>query len=399
MQDQANSKTGEGAASSVALDPAAPVCVLIVQDDDTETRHFRDTLAAIESETFEVTDVSTLKDGLCLLGSGRFDIAFVADRVGDEAGIELIGKAGGRLSPTPMVLRAGATDVLDRDEMSPGVLRRVIRYARFHHDTTRRLVVGEQRYREQAEHASQASGEKSKFLAHMSHELRTPLNAILGFSEVIQKEIFGGIEGGGAGKYREYIDHINASGGHLLSLINDLLDLSKIEAGKLETDPADVPLAEIAGDVARMTMPQARAADVSVTLSMPDRNLQIYADRRLITQAILNIVSNAVKFSPTGATVDLDVRLEGQNIVISVEDQGAGMTADERRQALEPFLQVGDLDKRSERGTGLGLPLARSILELHQGGLEIASEPGAGTTVSMWLPRRIRTPQAVSAEM
>ena len=148
-------------------------------------------------------------------------------------------------------------DVLEKIEMSPSLLRRVSRYARFNHETTRRLVVNEQRYRELAENASHANGEKSEFLANMSHELRSPLNAILGFSEAIQHELYGKIEGRDADRYRDYVGDINSSGKHLLSLINDLLDLSKIEAGKFEISPSNVQLDEIVKDVARMTAPQA----------------------------------------------------------------------------------------------------------------------------------------------
>jgi two-component system cell cycle sensor histidine kinase PleC len=287
-------------------------------------------------------------------------------------------------------LLAGAVDVLEKIEMSPSLLRRVIRYARFNHETTRRLVVNEQRYRELAENASHANGEKSKFLANMSHELRSPLNAILGFSEAIQRELYGEIEGRGADKYREYVGDINSSGKHLLSLINDLLDLSKIEAGKFEISPSHVPLDGIVKDVARMTAPQARAANVTFETSLPADNVDIFADGRLITQAILNIVANAVKFSAPDGHVTLHAQLEGHNTVISVSDNGCGMTASDLQRVLEPFHQAGNLETRPKHGTGLGLPLARSIFELHQGGLEIASEIGTGTTVSMWLPRNVR---------
>ncbi len=382
----------------------APVRVLFVQDSESETALFRSTLDTITGETFDLVTATDAKTGLYLIASGRFDIAFVAATLDGRSGMDVIRRAGGRLCSTPMVLLtdkhdadheqaclvAGAVDVLEKLEMSPSLLRRVIRYARFNHETTRRLVVNEQRYRELAESASQANGEKSKFLASMSHELRTPLNAILGFSEAIQHELFGSMEGAGADKYREYVGDINSSGKHLLSLINDLLDLSKIEAGKLDIAASNVRLKDIVDDVARMTGPQAKDAKVTVETRLPPENEELFADKRLITQAILNIVANALKFSPPGSHVTLEVRLEGPNIVISVTDEGCGMTEHDVRHVLEPFYQAGDLETRRERGTGLGLPLARSIVELHQGGLEVASEIGIGTTVSMWLPRNVR---------
>jgi signal transduction histidine kinase len=389
---------------SPAVYERPPLKVLIINDSDTDIGLFRSTLETISVETFELSIAEDAKFGLGQIGSGRFDIAFVGDSVGSESGIELIAKAGGRLCPTPMVLlsnnsdpgreefclKAGAVDIIDRRELSPALLRRVIRYARFNHDTTRRLIVNERRYRELAENASQASGEKSKFLANMSHELRTPLNAILGFSEAIQHELFGALEGDGAGKYGEYIGHIFTSGSHLLSLINDLLDLSKIEAGKFDIFPSNIRLIDVANDVAKMTTPQAEAAGVTLVVEMADPTMEIYADGRLITQAILNVVANAVKFSPSGARVVLKTETEGHNIILSVTDQGCGISEDELRHVLEPFRQVSDLETRPERGTGLGLPLAQSIVELHQGGLEIASEPGVGTVVSIWMPRNVR---------
>ncbi len=370
----------------------APVRVLLIQDLDTETALFRSTLETITGETFDLVTATDARTGLYLIASGRFDVAVVAAVLGGESGMDVIRRAGGRLCSTPMVLLsekldaeqeqecllAGAVDVLEKIEMSPSLLRRVIRYARFNHETTRRLVVNEQRYRELAENASHANGEKSKFLANMSHELRSPLNAILGFSEAIQRELYGEIEGRGADKYWEYVGDINSSGKHLLSLINDLLDLSKIEAGKFEISPSHVPLDGIVKDVARMTAPQARAANVTFETSLPADNVDIFADGRLITQAILNIVANAVKFSAPDGHVTLHAQLEGHNTVISVSDNGCGMTASDLQRVLEPFHQAGNLETRPKHGTGLGLPLARSIFELHQGGLEIASEIGTG---------------------
>jgi signal transduction histidine kinase len=382
----------------------APVRVLLIQDLDTETALFRSTLRTITGETFDLVTATDARTGLYLNASGRFDAAVVAAALGGESGMDVIRRAGERLCSTPMVLLsekldaeqeqecllAGAVDILEKIEMSPSLLRRVIRYARFNHETTWRLVVNEQRYRELAENASHANGEKSKFLANMSHELRSPLNAILGFSEAIQHELYGEIEGRGADKYREYVGDINSSGKHLLSLITDLLDLSKIEAGKFEISPSHVPLDGIVKDVARMTAPQARAANVTFETSLPANSVDIFADGRLITQAILDIVANAVKFSAPDGHVTLHAQLEGHNTVISVSDNGCGMTASDLQRVLEPFHQAGNLETRLKHGTGLELPLARSIFELHQGGLEIASEIGTGTTVSMWLPRNVR---------
>ncbi|MEX2453797.1 MAG: HAMP domain-containing sensor histidine kinase [Rhodospirillaceae bacterium] len=302
-------------------------------------------------------------------------MVLLADRAGPESE-----KAG---------LRAGAVDIVDTDDLSPSALRRVVRSARFSHETTRRLIVEEQRYRDLAANASAASGEKTRFLAHMSHELRTPLNAILGFSEVIRSEMFGEIAGAGADRYREYIRDIHDSSHHLLSLINDLLDLAKIEAGRSEIAPAEIDLADIVSDVRRMAQQIALDKGVDLDLGLPPGRMEIYADRRLMMQALLNVVSNAIKFTPAGGRVALAARTEGRNLVITVSDNGPGISSDDLKHVLEPFRQAGALETRPDGGTGLGLPLSRSIMELHQGGLEIASEPGEGTTVSIWLPRNV----------
>ena len=383
-----------------------PLRVLIVDDSGAEVELMEETLRTSCPTGVEVTSAATLKDGMRFLGSGRFDIAFIDFQCGEESGTELIRSAGGRLCATPMVLmsgapgidveqeglQAGAVDFLDKNELTPALLRRIIRYANFNHNTTRRLIVAEHRHRALAEDAHAASVEKTKFLAQVSHELRTPLNAILGFTEVLKNQLYGPIEGEGAEKYREYLSDIFESGRHLLSLINDLLDLSKIEAGRVDITPVQVHLSEVLGDVARMTQPQAAEKGVRLSLAPPSEGAAaIFADRRLLTQALLNIVANAIKFTPGGGTVSLSTRAEGNNLVIAVADTGCGIRPQDIRRVLEPFQQADTGGVTTETGTGLGLPLAKSIMELHRGGLEISSEYGEGTTVSVWLPRRVRS--------
>ena len=265
--------------------------------------------------------------------------------------------------------------------MPPAMARRTFPAAR-------RLIVDEYRYREIAEDASEANDQKSRFLALMSHEYRTPLNTILGFSEAIGHEIFGELGDEGARRYKEYVQHIHSSGTNLLGLINDLLDPSKIEAGKQEIDPAQTKLGDVRQDVIGMVMPQARACGVSFAADGAGvSEMDVYAARRPIMQAVLNVVANAVKFSPAGETVSIRASREGRNAVVTVTDRGCGIPKGELVRVLEPFHQAGTLETRPGRGTGLGLPLSHSIMALHQGGLEIASEEGRGTTVSLWLPR------------
>lgn len=393
---------------AVSTDAAAAadgtVEVLIAAPRGEDSCRFADLLAATDGGGYRCKHADTLKEALSLLGSGRFSIAFVGVSLDDGEGISLIRAAGGRLCPTPMVLladaatseteqaglAAGAVDVVERGDLSASMLRRVIRYAQFNHDTTRRLIVEQQRYRDLAANASAASGEKTKFLAHMSHELRTPLNAILGFSDVIRNEMFGKIEGTAADRYIEYIGDIHESSQHLLSLINDLLDLSKIEASRFEIAPVEIGLGSLVDEVKRMLQELARSKKIDLTVDLPSDGMEIYADRRLMVQAIVNIVANAIKFTPNGGSVAITARRQGQSAVIAISDTGCGIAPEDLATVMQPFRQAGPLETRPEGGTGLGLPLARSIMELHQGGLEIESEPGRGTAVSIWLPCNVR---------
>jgi signal transduction histidine kinase len=394
----------DAASPEAATADGETVEVLIAAPGGEETSRFEDLLAAIEGGGFRCQHAATLKEALSLLGSGRFGIAFVGESLDAGTGISLIRAAGGRLCPTPMVLlsanasaeteqaglSAGAVDIVEHRDLTASMLRRVIRYAQFNHDTTRRLIVEQQRYRDLAANASAASGEKTKFLAHMSHELRTPLNAILGFSDVIRHEMFGKIEGAAADRYIEYIRDIHESSQHLLSLINDLLDLSKIEAGRFEIAPVEIGLGNLVDEVKRMLQELARSKEIDLTVDLPSDGMEIYADRRLMVQAIVNVVANAIKFTPKGGSVSIAAQRQGQNAVIAISDTGCGIAPEDLAGVMQPFRQAGPLETRPEGGTGLGLPLARSIMELHQGGLEIESEPGRGTQVSIWLPCNVR---------
>ncbi len=234
--------------------------------------------------------------------------------------------------------------------------------------------------------ADSANRSKSNFLANMSHELRTPLNAIIGFSELMIKGTFGNV---GNDKYQEYLEDIHMSAGHLLDIINEVLDMSKIEAGRLELAEEEFNVADMVSSVFRMMSSRVFASNIDIVCEV-DKNLPpLYADYRLIRQVLINLVMNAIKFSSAGSEIIIKASLERMGVVsIAVVDKGVGIPADKLADVLEPFGQVGNQpDKRDvHQGTGLGLPLAKAMVEMHGGKFFIDSDVGAGTTVQFTIP-------------
>ena len=234
-----------------------------------------------------------------------------------------------------------------------------------------------------------ASRAKSDLMANMSHELRTPLNAIIGFSDTIINEMFGPI---GNDKYQEYMDDINHSGKHLLELINDILDVSAIEAGAVELHEEVIDISSVVDSAIRLIAPRADKGKVSVSSSIGAETLQIYMDERRAKQIFLNLLSNAVKFTPEGGEVSVSSWVnEDGSLSISVADTGIGMDEGEVAKALSVFGQVDSGLDRKHEGTGLGLPLAKRLVEQHEGTLEIKSKKGHGTHIIVTFPsKRIR---------
>lgn len=231
-----------------------------------------------------------------------------------------------------------------------------------------------------------ANQSKSEFLANMSHELRTPLNAILGFSEMMQHQVFGKL---GARQYEEYVGHINESGRHLLDIINDILDLSKIESGRLTLKEEYIDIAPVYADVQTLLTPRARERGVNIECDVAASLPRLYADRRLIKQILLNLLSNSVKFTEKGGTILMSARMaDDRSMRLVISDTGIGMTRQELEVALTPFGQAGTTTTRSHEGTGLGLPLVKNLVELHGGELIIQSVKGKGTTVTASFPPR-----------
>ncbi len=245
------------------------------------------------------------------------------------------------------------------------------------------LRENEQRYREMARRESSASRAKSEFLAGMSHELRTPLNAILGFSEVIKSELYGPL---GHKKYREYAEDVFRSGTHLLDLINDVLDLSKIDAGKMEIRESVFDIGGLVAESIAMAVNRANS-QVELLVSLQDNLPHITADKRLIKQILLNLLSNAVKFTPSGGTIKIEAEYRpGEGLCLCVSDNGIGMDQADMVTAFSHYGQIDSKIARTHQGTGLGLPISKALAELHGGSLTAQSAKGAGTRITLHLP-------------
>jgi signal transduction histidine kinase len=262
----------------------------------------------------------------------------------------------------------GRLEVANRDEIG--------RLARRVNDTSDEL---QRVYRE----LELASEQKSQFVTNMSHELRTPLNAIIGFSEVLHEQMFGELNE----RQLAYVNDVLEAGRHLLSLINDVLDLAKIEAGKMELELSQVALPELLRSALSMHSERASRGGLELTVSTEPDEITIAADERRVRQIVFNLLSNAIKFTPAGGKVDVAARLDDGEVDIAVADTGPGISAEDLDTIFEEFEQAGD-GRQAEEGTGLGLPLSRKLVELHGGRIWVDSEAGRGSTFHFTLPVR-----------
>jgi PAS domain S-box-containing protein len=288
-----------------------------------------------------------------------------ADSTEPDAGHEVTGHTrAGR--PIPLFMTMGR---IGDGEKFCAVLRDITRWKRAEQDLTA------------AKHSAEsASAAKSDFLAKISHEIRTPLNAIIGFSEVMMEERFGPV---GNDRYREYLKDIHASGGHLVSLVNDLLDLSKIEAGRLDLVFSSVNLNQLVQQCVGLMQPQANQSRIIIRSSLPPGLPPLTADARSVRQIVLNLLSNAIKFTGAGGQVIVSTAATERGIALRVRDTGAGMTAKEIETALEPFRQLATSTRHGSGGTGLGLPLTKALAEANRARFSIESQKDAGTLVEV----------------
>ncbi len=393
---------------------AAPIRILLVEDDEDDYLITRDFLSEIADVQYDIKWAPTFDEGLAALDrdpsrTPTFDICLIDYRLGEKSGIDLLRTAVQRGCLMPVILltgagdrdidmaamEAGAADFLDKTTLTAPLLDRSIRYAIAQSRDRRALI--EKSYslssaKEQAEIANRA---KSEFLANMSYELRTPLNAIIGFSEIMKDELSGPINNP---YYREYVRDIHASANHLLEVINDILDVSKVEAGKIELQESPVEIDSTVQAAVRLVIERAREADIRVDVTLPQTLPRLYADVRRVKQMMLNLLSNAVKFTPAGGSVKVDAHADDTGLSISVADTGIGIAEDKIALVFTPFAQVDGSLKRRYDGTGLGLSLTKGLIEMHGGTITMESAPGQGTTVTLWFPReRLVSEAAVPA--
>lgn len=251
-------------------------------------------------------------------------------------------------------------------------------------EQTRHLIVLAERYAAEKRRAEEANRAKSEFLSNMSHELRTPLNAIMGFSEVMKDQLFGPL---GDQRYRGYAEDVHQAGGELVELINDILDMSRVDSGERNLDRKLVAADDVFGDLLRMIGPKAFEAGVIVETDIAGLPA-LYADPRALKQALGNLLSNAVKFTPRGGRVMISGEAPDDEVILTIADTGIGIPDEHLPRIGRPFVQVESQHNKRYKGSGLGLALARSLIELHGGKLTVDSEVGVGTTVKVTLPRR-----------
>ena len=379
--------------------------ILIVEDSDAEAFLIETLFRNTDTFAGELVHVADVADARTQIRNGNFDIAFIDHFLGTETGTSVIRSAGGRKCRTPMILMsglgtedveaealdAGAVDFLDKETLSPELLNRTVKFALRNHGQALQAKANELYHREAAAQARISSDEKSNFLANISHEFRTPLNAIIGFSEAIRERIFGDIHGPGADRYNDYIEDIHHSSQHLLKLIDDLLDLSRIETTGIVIELEEISLHDVIDDVVLMTLMQASEKNIAIEYDIPRTLPSFSADSRLLAQVLINLLANGIKFTPPGGRINVSARAEARRLTITVEDNGYGIAEADIARATESYFLAHQKGGSPKIGAGLGLSVSKSIMETHLGGLSIRNGDEGGTKVSVWLPTNLET--------
>lgn len=364
--------------------------ILVVDDEDTQRLLTRDCL---EGEGFRVEEASNGQDGLALIRELKPDLVLLDLMMPGIDGFEVCrqARADSEIANIPIVVvtgredsegikngfDVGASDFLTKPivwNLFPNRVRYVLRTSRMEREL--RLAM---------EAAEVANAAKTNLLATMSHELRTPLNAIIGFSDIMMRESLGPL---GAPQYEEYCSDIHNSGTQLLNAINDILDIVKSESADENLDAREIELGELAGQVVQSLSVESDSHNIAITNEVPLGGAKIWGDERKLSRALSNLLSNAVKFSESGGAIRLHMdEVDDETYALSITDKGIGISAEDLPRIAEPFEQGDSSLSRSYEGLGLGIPLARALIQLHGGDIDIESELGQGTTVRVILPK------------
>ena len=374
--------------SKAAAKPPAPkLKALIAEDDMTQRLILHECVAGAGFEVFDAVDGA---EAVELARSVKPDIVLLDVIMPNLTGFDACRQIRlmPELSGVPILIVTGSDDEASIDEAfaagASDFLAKPLNWRLVPHRLKFIARIGQMDRELRASKARAEAGNvaKTNFIANMSHELRTPLNAIIGFADVIQGEVLGPL---GNPDYKEYIGDIKRSGKHLLELITDILEWSKLEAGQARLNPESTSLAALIDSCVRMVVPIAESKGIQ--LSAEVANVDVTTDLRSARQILINLLSNAIKFSPSGTTVKVvGAQAEAEQVRIDVIDQGIGIPGDKLNDVLRPFFQVDDGLSRQHEGVGLGLTIASSLTSALGGKLDIESELGNGTTVSLTLP-------------
>jgi signal transduction histidine kinase len=370
-----------------------PRRILIVDDDQAFARSLA---AQLGARGFEVATATSPRDLLVALRNFEAAVVMIdvtaAETIGTsfvaqlrEARADLLSIAmarGADMNAAIDAFRGGAHDFFDKS-CAPDEILAIVERSFKRSQMVQMSEEGFEALRRARDEAEAANKAKSEFLATMSHELRTPLNAIIGFSELMMRGVLGPV---GNENYLSYIKDIHLSGRHLLDIINDILEFSKAEAGKLELLECEVDVAEVVAALLRLIGPKARDAGLVLRDRLPQGLSRLWCDERKLKQMLLNLLSNAVKFTPAGGTIELEVAETPAGFAISVRDTGIGIAKSDLGRVLRPFVQVENSLSRRHEGTGLGLTLVKSMAEIHDGSLTLESELGRGTVARLAFP-------------
>jgi signal transduction histidine kinase len=360
--------------------------ILLIEDNPADARLTREFLHESGTLSFELVYVATFEGGCARLGAERFDVILLDLSLGDATGIPrlctenptlpLIVLSGLEDQATALAaIQHGAQDYLIKGQGGGDLISRAIRHAIERKLIDRQLIEAKQ----SAEAANRA---KSEFLANKSHELRTPLNAIIGFSEMIEQKLKGPL----SETYREYGEIVRTSGQHLLAIINDILDIAKLSSGKIELDLEPLDVTKVIAEAVSIIAKKADSARVQIRTNLDARCPKIEADLLRLRQVLLNLLANAIKFTPAGGSIEVSASVGASELRIAVRDTGIGIAPEDIPAALEPFTQVGRGMTRAQEGTGLGLPISKTLVVLHGGRFDVTSAPDMGTTVTISLP-------------